>query len=72
MTTTVEYKKLAIYFLMGMRKIRAINNNQLPNPSSEPAEPVNIERSTTFIIASNEVLSIAEWIAVSIFKRQIT
>ena len=71
MTAAVEYKKLAINFPMGMRKIRAINNDQFPNPSSEPAEPVNIERSTTFVIASNEVLNIAEWIAVSIFKRQI-
>jgi hypothetical protein len=43
-----EYEELAIYFLMGMRKISAIDNDQFPDPSSEPAEPVDIERSAAF------------------------
>src|SRR5262249_18041773 len=71
MTTPFEYEKLAVYFLMSMREISAIDNDQSPNPPPAPAEPINIERSTAFVIAANEVLDIAEPIAVSVRKRQI-
>ncbi|HUC71285.1 MAG TPA: hypothetical protein VMS01_08855 [Stellaceae bacterium] len=70
-TPAGEYEELAVYLLVGMRKISTIDDDEFPDPPSEPTEPENIKRRAAFVIAPDEVPDIAEWSAILVSKGQI-
>ena len=68
MTAAGQYKKLTVYFLMDMRDISTIDNDEFPDSSAKPAEPEDIECSAAFIVAPHQMFDLAEWTTVGVCK----